>query len=99
MAAWLKRKVNVYTSPDIQNELIKLMGIHILRKISKELQNSAFLTIMEDETTDSSNHEQLVIVFRHVTADLLVHEEFLGLYQFSTIEAATLFDVIKDVFT
>ncbi len=23
---WLKRKENVYTSPDIQNEVIKLMG-------------------------------------------------------------------------
>ena len=74
------------------------MGIYILRNISKELQNSPFLTIMADETTDSSNHEQLVIVFRHVTADL-VHEEFLDLYQVSTIEAATLFDIIKDVFT
>ena len=100
LAAWLKRKGNVYTSSDIQNELIKLlMGIHILRNISKEFQNSPFLTIMADETTDLSNHEQLVIVFRHVTADLLVHKEFLGLYQVSTIEAATLFDAIKDVFT
>ena len=43
------------------------MGIHILRNISKELQNSPFFTIMADETTDSLNHEQLVIVFRHVT--------------------------------
>lgn len=75
------------------------MGVHIPSNISKELQNSPSLTIMADETTDSSNHEQLVIVFRHVTADQLVHEEFLGLYQVSTIEAATFVDAIKDVFT
>ena len=29
----------------------------------------------------------------------MVHEEFLGLYEVPTIEAATLFDAIKDVFT
>ena len=31
LAEWLKRKKNVYTSPDIQNELIKLMVLQILR--------------------------------------------------------------------
>ena len=97
LAAWFKWKENVYTSPEIQNELIKVMGTHILRNISKELQSSpflTFLTIMADETT---NTEQVAIVFRHVTDDLLVHEEFVGLYEVSTIEAATLFDAIKDV--
>ena len=66
------------------------MGIHILRNISKELQNSPFLTIMADETTDSS---KLVIVFRHIMDDLLVHEEFLGIYEVSTIEAAKLLEI------
>lgn len=37
-------------------------------------------------------------MFHHVTDDLLVHEEFVGLYEVSTIEAATLFDAIKDVY-
>ena len=46
------------------------MGIYILRNIFKELQNSPFLTIMGDETTDSSNHGQLVIMFQHVTDDM-----------------------------
>ena len=31
---WLQRKQNVYTSPDIQNEIVKLMGLQILRNIS-----------------------------------------------------------------
>ena len=38
-------------------------------------------------------------MFRHATADLLIHEEFLRLHQVSTIEAATFFDAIKDVYT
>lgn len=97
LVAWLKQNENVYTSPELQNELIKVMGIHILRNISKEFQSSPFLTIMADETTDISNEEQVAIVFCRVTDDLLVHEEFVGLYKVSTIEAA-IFDAIKDVF-
>ena len=37
LAEWLKRKENVYTSPDIQNELIKIMGDHVLQSIIKEI--------------------------------------------------------------
>ena len=40
LARWLKRKENVYTSSEIQNELIKLMGIHVLRSITQELHKS-----------------------------------------------------------
>lgn len=37
LAEWLKRKENVYTSPDIQNEIIKIMGIQVLQEIIDEL--------------------------------------------------------------
>ena len=33
---WLKRKEYVYTSADIQNELIEIMGGHVLESIIKE---------------------------------------------------------------
>ena len=98
LAEWMKRKENVYTSPDIQNEIIKTMGLQILREIATELQNSPFLTVMADETTDASNREQVTLIIRMVTEDLQVHEEFLGLYHVSSIDAATLATVIKDVF-
>ena len=42
----MKRIGNTYTSPDIQNEIIKIMAIKILRKVSLDLQSSLFLTIM-----------------------------------------------------
>ena len=36
---------------------------------------------MEDETTDVSNKEQVVIIFRHVNNnDFSVEEEFIDLY-------------------
>jgi hypothetical protein len=95
---WLKRKENVYTSPDIQNEIIKLMGISILRDITSQLQCTPFLTIMADETTDASNREQVTVFLRWVADDLQVHEDFLGLYHVDSIDAATLTSVITDLF-
>ena len=70
LAKWLKRQKNVYTSPDIQNEIIKLMGHQVLRDIAGDLQKSSFLTLMADETSNSSNHEQVTLTLRHVTKEL-----------------------------
>lgn len=96
LAQWLKRKQNVYTSPEIQNEVIKLMGISNLRKVTADCQSSPFLTSMADETTDASNQEQVTLFIRWVTEDFDVHEEFLGLYSVNSINADTLVAVIKD---
>jgi len=79
LADWLKRKENVYTSPDIQNEFIKIMGDHVLQSIITEIQNSLFITVMADEITDSSNKEQATIILRHITDGLEVHGDFIGL--------------------
>ena len=66
--------------------------------MATELQHSPFLTVMADETTDSSNQEQVTLVVRRVTEEFEVHEEFLGLYHVGSIDAATLTAAIKDVF-
>ena len=51
---------------------------------------------MVDETIDSSNTEQVVLVIRWVDGQLIVHKEFIGLYSVSAIDADTLTSVIKD---
>ena len=33
IAEWLRRKENVYTSPAIQNEIIKVMGLQVLQDL------------------------------------------------------------------
>ena len=58
LGSWMKRKENAYRSPDIQNEIVKVMGIKLLRNLSCSLQHSPFLAIMADEMTDISNKEQ-----------------------------------------
>ena len=72
------------------------MSLQLLREIIAELQSSPFLTIMIHETTDSSNMEQVTLVIRHVTEELQVHEEFLGLYAVDSTDATTLVSVVKD---
>ena len=61
------------------------------------MQTSPFITIMVDETTDSSNQEQATMVIRWVSDSLQVSEEFVGLYQVPAINADTLTSAIKDV--
>ena len=71
MLEWLERKYNKYTLPEIHNELLSVMGRSVIlsvmgrlviQNISANLQQSPYLTIMLDEITDISNHEQAVIV-------------------------------------
>ena len=73
------------------------MGLQVLRDISADLQSSPFLTVMADETADSSNQEQVSLTLCWVTQELEVHEDFLGLYHVASIDAATLSAAIKDV--
>ena len=93
---WLKRKTGKYTSPEVQNDLLKVMAMHVMRDIRSCMQQSPFLALMMDETTDISNNEQTTIVIRWVADNLEVHEEFLRLYHVPSIDAHTLTTVAKD---
>ena len=73
----LKKKMDKYTSHDIQNELLKIMSHYVLRGIAEQLQSSSFLTVMIDETTDVTNQEQVTIIFRMVDNDLSISRKSL----------------------
>ena len=73
------------------------MGHQVLRDIAGDLQKSSFLTLMADETSNSSNHEQITLTLRHVTKELEVNEEFAGLYHTDSIDATTFTSIIQDV--
>ncbi len=47
--------------------MIKIMGINIMRKIATDIHASPFITIMADETADTSNVEQVSIFIRYIT--------------------------------
>ena len=96
LSSWLEKKHNKFTSPQIQNEIIKAMSLRLLRNIISSIQAAPFFTIMIDETTDCTNKEQAVVVIRWVDDSLSVHKEFLGLHEVENIEANTLVSAIED---
>ena len=96
IGGWLKRCGANYTSHQIQNEILKIMASEVLHEICISLQQSPFISFMMDETTDVSNREQATIVLRHVTNEMEVLEEFIGLYQVPAIDSDTLTEVVKD---
>ena len=69
----------------------------ILRKTLAAINESKYYTIMADEVTDSSNHEQFVLCFHSVSNSFEVSEDLIGLYIVDGITSATLVSTIKDV--
>ena len=70
--------------------------ISILRNISKNVKQSKFYTVMADEVTDVSNHEQLVICIRWIDHNFEQHEDMIGFYQVEDIKSETSFKSIKN---
>ena len=94
---WMLKLTDKYTSHDMQNDMLKAMAHKVLRNVNSRLHNAFFFTIMADETTNSSNKEQVVIVLRYVdNNDFSVEEEFMGLYCIPSIESDTLVFILKD---
>ena len=97
LAAWLEKKTNNYVSHDIQNEILKVMALSVLRDIASSIHESTFYSIMCDECTDASNKEQVVICIRWIkSSNLEVHEDVIGFYAVANISSATIVKVIKD---
>ncbi|XP_071810718.1 zinc finger MYM-type protein 1-like [Apostichopus japonicus] len=96
MEQWLERKTDKYVSAEIQNEVLQLLALRVLREVVSKVQSSDFYTLMVDETPDVSNLEQVVICLRWVDGAFEVHEEFIGLYTTATTTADQLLLIIKD---
>ena len=94
---WVHQKTDKYTSHDMQNEMVKVMALRILREIAANLQSSSFFTVMVDETTDVSNVEQVVVCLRWVSERFEIREEFVGLYEVASTGAEIIYAVITDV--
>ena len=73
------------------------MALKILQEIAEDINSSIFYTIMADEVTDASNHEQFFICISCVDQILGVHEDFIGLHKVDNMKADTLRTAIEDV--
>lgn len=88
-----------YTSPLVQNEILKLLGNNIVRDTAKSIQALPVLqySIIIDGTQDISGVEQESICIRYVDHDLVPHEAFIGLYELSGTAGEAIARVAKDV--
>ena len=93
---WLRRKDDKYTSPVIQNEILEAIALCMLRKISQNIQNATFFTIMADETADISNKEQLVVCIRWADENFAVHEDYIAMYPLERTTANHIVAVLKN---
>ncbi|XP_068725038.1 zinc finger MYM-type protein 1-like isoform X1 [Montipora capricornis] len=93
---WLQKRDEKYTSPEIQNEMLEAMAFSMMRKISANIQNATFFTIMADETADVSNKEQLVICIRWVDHCFVIHEDFIGMHPLERTTADQVVAILKN---
>ena len=75
------------------------MALYMLRKIIKSLEQTPFITLMVDKTTDISNKEWAMFCLRLVDYEFEVHKEFIGLHIIDSTDASHIFAVIKAVLT
>ena len=76
----VRKRDEKYTSTEIQNELLEAMALGMMRQISANIQNAAFLTIMTDETTNVSKKQQPVIWIRWVDDGFAIYEDLIGMH-------------------
>jgi hypothetical protein len=67
-----------YKSKTTQNEIIDICGDLITKKITDEIREAKFYSILADEASDCGNIEQLSIVLRYVDKQCQIREKFLG---------------------
>ena len=94
---WLKRRQFKYTSPTIQNEMLEIMALQVLREIAQNVKSAVTYSILADESSDVSNKEQLVFCVRWVDDSFNANEDFIGMHPLLTTEADHIVAVIKDV--
>lgn len=56
----------LYTSPQIQNELIHIIANILRKKIVSEINESTYLTLLADGTTDKNGDEVYSVAFRYL---------------------------------
>ncbi|XP_033123564.1 zinc finger MYM-type protein 1-like [Anneissia japonica] len=96
---WIHKSACKHTSPENQNEMLKLMAHQVLRQILQQINSSPFFTVMADGNTDRSNRVKLTLVIRWVNDNFVVSEECLGLYYLSATNAKSIVNAIKDTIT
>ena len=80
-----------YTSPEIQNQLLEVMGGIVRERICEAIQDATYFSLLVDETKDVSKVEQLAIVLRYIDIKAAaIHERFLTYVPAESLTAESL---------
>ena len=93
---WLSKKTEIYTSYDVQNEIVNLMSNQIVTNLLKSAGNYIFL-VVSDEYTDVSNKEESTFRMHWMNNDLDVSEKFLRFYKIPNIKSGTIVKIMKNI--
>ncbi|XP_053484429.1 zinc finger MYM-type protein 1 isoform X1 [Ictalurus furcatus] len=98
LTSWLQRHNN-FTSPKIQNDVLKIVSNTILREITNELQSLPVVqySLIIDGTQDAAGVEQESFCLRFIDNNLQPREEFIGLCQVTSTTGENIASVAKDV--
>ena len=85
-----------YASPDIQNQLINILGDQICGMILRKVCNSSGFALIADEVTDCSNKEQFCIVLRYVDPETnAIREDLVTVSISSSVLYSLCFSLLK----
>ena len=91
-------KNGTYTSPEIQNSILHVMGDMVRKMVSDGVKQAGLYTLMADESKDCSKLEQFAISFCYVNVETgTVYERFLTYVQATSCTAESLTSYILDV--
>ena len=80
----------VYTSPEIQNTLLHVMGEMVTGKVCSGILDAGVFSVLAAETKDRSKSEQMAIVLRYADVKATVHERFLTYVEVADLDARKL---------
>ncbi|CAB4021665.1 zinc finger MYM-type 1-like, partial [Paramuricea clavata] len=83
-----------YTSPEIQNQMIEIVGSSIVNEIIRRVKEAELYAIMADETPDNSKTEQLSLLIRYVWNGT-VEERLIAVEPMEETAAEALFNTVQ----
>ena len=87
----------IYTSPGIQNSLLKILGDMIRKSVCDGVKEAKMFSLLVDETKDISKTEQVSIVVRFVDNKGSIREHFLTFIDTAVLTAQGLTKHIFDI--
>ncbi|CAI0435348.1 unnamed protein product [Linum tenue] len=85
-----------YISHEIQKQILHVLAKKVRNHIFEEVGNYKY-SIIVDEASDESSHEQMAIVLRFVDANGLIQERFFDIVHVENTTSKTLYTAIRSI--